>query len=349
MSATLHLLHPGPIDAPTGGSRYNQRMATALQGRGWAVRRHRVDGTWPQPGSAALEQYRQLLAGLPDDALTLVDGLVFCAAPAVAEAERERLRLVPIVHLPLAEETGRDAPGREQLRAGETRALACASHVLATSRFAAGLLGDYGVVPERVWAVEPGVDPVPAAQSVGVEPRLLCVAALTPRKAQDVLVEALAGLGDRAWRCELVGPLDHDTGFVAALRARIAEAGLQSRVWLRGVVTGRALLDVYADADLFVLPSRFETFGMVLTEALAHGLPVLSTRGGAIPETVPASAGRLVAPGDAVALRDALAHWLDTPDLRAQLRAGALEARDRLRGWDEQAAVLDPLLRGALA
>jgi glycosyltransferase involved in cell wall biosynthesis len=72
---------------------------------------------------------------------------------------------------------------------------------------------------------------------------------------------------------------------------------------------------------------------MVLADALARGLPIVSTTAGAIPDTVPSSAGLLVPPGDAEALAGALARAIAEPELRARLAEGARQARAHLPGW----------------
>lgn len=343
MSPALHLVHPGPADAPTGGSRYNLRLSMALRTRGRDVALHRVDGDWPRPVADAQARYAGVLASIPDGSTVLVDGLVFSAAPAVAQAHAQRLRLVPVLHLPLAEETGLPPDEARRLQDLERAALAHAFRVLATSAFTARELQALGVLAGRTWVVEPGVDPA-AEAAAGDGTRLLCVAAVTPRKGQDVLVQALGLLAARDWQCRLVGPLAHAPGFVDELRQRIEALGLSSRIDICGPCAGADLDSAYQCSDLLVLPSRFETFGMVLTEALARGLPIVSTRAGAIPDTVPSDAALLVAPGDADALAEALSHWLDDAGLRLRLRQGALRQRRLLHDWSRQADRLATLL-----
>lgn len=346
MSHAVHLVHPGPADAPTGGSRYNLRLAQALRLKGREVSLHRVEGAWPRPTAPEQAAYAAVLAALPEGATALIDGLVYSAAPAVAREHAARLRLVPIVHLPLAEETGLAAAQAQHLEGLERAALAQAFRVLATSGFTARALAGLGVAPACIWVVEPGVDPAPVVPG-GDGTRLLCVAALTPRKAQDVLVEALGQLGRRDWRCTLLGPLDHAPDFVRALRERIAALGLAARIALPGAGDSAAVEEAYRHADVLVLPSRYETYGMVLTEALARGVPIITTSAGAISETVPGTASLQVAPGDAPALAVALSRWLDDPALRERLRRAASRHRRRLVGWPQQAGSLDARLQEA--
>src|SRR6185437_9378484 len=118
----------------------------------------------------------------------------------------------------------------------------------------------------------------------------MCVGVLGRNKGQDLLVEALAGLAERDWHCVLAGSLDRYPDFAGQLRARITDLGYGRRIRLAGVLTGAALSDAYATADLAVVPSRAETYGMTVTEALAHGVPVMAAAVGGLPEALGAAA-----------------------------------------------------------
>lgn len=335
----LALLLPGDPDTATGGYVYDRRIAEGLRRLGWEVRVQSLDASFPDPSPAALADAARVLAELPRGDLVLIDGLALGAMPGLVEGHAGRLRLVALVHHPLAEETGLSPERAEALRAAERRALAAVSQVVVTSRFTARLLADYGVTAERIAVVEPGTDPAPAAAgSAGPGLELLCVAALTPRKGQRDLIAALARLRDRDWRLTLVGSLERCPSTVHAIRRQITDLALDGRVELAGEVSAARLAALYRTADLFVLPTRFEGYGMALTEALAHGLPVVSCTAGAVPDTVPPDAGILVPPGDVDALTAALTAILDAPALRARLAAGAHRAAARLPTWDAAAA-----------
>ncbi len=325
---------PGDPATLTGGYLYDQRIAQGLRERGWHVFVHALDASFPLPSRAALEDADALLSSLPDAATVVIDGLAFGGMPALAERHATRLRLFALVHHPLADETGLDAESRALLLARERRALAAARGVIVTSRFTARSLTVYGVDPARIAVVEPGVDPAPAAAGGdGRTLALLCVATLTPRKGHDLLLEALARLGDRPWRLECVGDRLRNPVTTAALLARCARLGLADRVDFRGAVDAATLARYYDRSDVFVLASWHEGYGMALTEALARALPIVSTTAGAIPETVPAEAGLLVPPGDVEALTAALARVLDDADERARLAAGARAVRASLPSW----------------
>ena len=341
----LDLIVPGDLETPTGGYEYDRRIANGLRSRGWTVRVHSLAANFPAPTSAALAHARETFARIPDGRVVLVDGLALGALPDIAEAEAGRLQLVALVHHPLAAETGLAPARAEALRRSETRALRAMRTVITTSAATARALLEYGVARERIVAVEPGTDRVPLARgSGGPAVELLCVAAIVPRKGHVVLAEALFHLATRLWRLTCVGSLARSPETVARLRHRLAELRLVDRVRLAGVLDRAALDACYARADAFVLATFHEGYGMALAEAVARGLPIVSTRVGAVPDTVPDDAGLHVPPGNVAALRDALARVIDDAALRARLAAGARRARERLSTWEEACARLEDAL-----
>jgi glycosyltransferase involved in cell wall biosynthesis len=230
--------------------------------------------------------------------------------------------------------------------------LAAAAGIVTTSQWARQtLLGLYGLAHERVHAVPPGVDRAEAAPGSAGGGALLCVAAVIPGKGHDVLLDALATLGSRAWHCLCVGSLERDAVFAAEMRGRATERGLGDRVRFAGPRSGAELDRCYENADLLVLASRGETYGMVVTEALAHGLPVVATDAGGLSEALGHGAGSarpglLVPPDDPAALGAALRAWLDDPGLRRTLRQAARERRATLAGWSATASAMAGVLAG---
>lgn len=332
----LHLVLPGDPATLSGGYEYDRRIAAGLRALGWRVEVHALDASFPAPTPAALAHAREALARIPDGALVLLDGLALGAMPAIATAERDRLRLVALVHHPLAEETGLDAASAAALRASETRALGAVRGVITTSRATARALAAYHVDPARIRVVEPGTDPAPLAQgSAGDTVELLCVAAVVPRKGHAVLVEALAALAHLPWRLACVGSLERDAATAASLRRQIDACRLAARVTLAGEHDRAALHGYYEQADAFVLATFHEGYGMAFAEALARGLPIVGTRAGAVPDTVPPDAGVLVPPGDVAALRQALARVIGDPAARARLAEGARRGRALLSTWPQ--------------
>lgn len=350
---TVPVVLPGDVDdpaAPSGGNNYDRRICQGLAAAGWRVREFPVAGAWPRPDAAARAELARILAGLPDGAPVLLDGLVACGVPEVLAPHAARLRQVVLVHLPLADETGLAPEIAADLDARERRVLRSATAVVATSAWAGRRLAErHGLPAERVHVAAPGVDLAPPAVGTDDGSRLLCVASVTPRKGHDLLVEALARVADLPWHCTCLGGLDRAPDFVDRVRRSIGAYRLADRLLLAGPRGGADLATTYAAADLLVLPSRTETYGMVVTEALARGIPVLATDVAGVPEALGRTPdgglpGMLVPPEDPDALAAALRRWLSQPPLRHRLRAAARARRDTLHGWEVTSRSLADLL-----
>ncbi|WP_430436578.1 glycosyltransferase family 4 protein [Oceanibaculum nanhaiense] len=339
----LHFLLPGDPDSRTGGYLYDARITAGLEALGWTIHRHRLADNFPFPGAAELAHTAEILAGIPDDARVLIDGLALGVLPAVIAPHAARLRLAGLVHHPLAEETGLDEAARHWLFESEKAALAMVRHSIVTSPFTASALADYGVPAERVTVILPGTDPAPVAKGGGPGLNILAVGTLTPRKGHDVLLTALGTLLHHDWTLTLAGGA-RDKATADLVEKLIQDKSLSDRVTLLGEVDGEALSALYDRADLFALASHYEGYGMVFAEALARGLPVIGTTGGAIPTTVPPDAGLLVPPGDADAFAQALEKLMTDTSLRQSLRQGALKARTTLPRWPDQAHALARIL-----
>jgi len=381
----LYVVIPGDLETRTGGYGYDRRIIAGLRERGWSVSVLRLDDSFPFPTAAARTQAADVLARIPSGSTVLVDGLALGALPVEVEHESDRLRIVGLVHHPLAEETGLDPARASALEASERRALTFVRSVVVTSRATSARLADYGVSPDRLTVVEPGTDPAPLARGSAplnsargepVEPRatsagssfdklrtsgghdrrtheaspqprvpsprevaLLCVATLTPRKGYELLLTALAAIPQRNWRLTCAGSLDRDPRTAARVRSQLRQSGLEDRVSLAGDMDADALGTEYDRADVFVLATLYEGYGMAVAEALARGLPVISTATGAIGELVQ-DAGIIVPPGDLPALTDALSRVVGDAHLRSRLAANARQARERLPTWDRAAAAM---------
>ena len=324
MSAVYAVL-PNDIDdpaSPSGGNRYDRRLLTGLAALGWSVREIAVPGAWPTPSDEDLGGLATALVSVPDGGVVLVDGLVGSAAAGVLVPAAARLRVVLLVHLPL------DTPG-------EAAVLAAARAVVTTSPCTR--------LPVPVQVATPGVDRAALATPSPAGDRLLCVGAVAAHKGQDRLADALAAVPE-PFTCTYVGSLTREPDFVAALRTR-----LDDRIRLAGALTGPELAAAYAGSDLLVSASRGETYGMVATEALARGIPVLAVRVGGLPValghapdgSVP---GLLVEPDE---LTGAVRRWLTDASLRDRLRRSARDRRETLTGWDVTARIVSGVLAAA--
>jgi glycosyltransferase involved in cell wall biosynthesis len=335
---SLTLLVPGPIDQLTGGYLYARRLVDGLRARGCAVTVRELPGQFPAADDPASEAAAAALAALPDGAVAVIDGLALAGFRDCLPREAQRLRLLALVHHPLRDETGLSEAAARDFAALEARMLPLVAGVICPSAQTAAAVAACGVAPQRVAVALPGtMKPArPLARGPGGGPlRLLSVATVTPRKGHAVLIEALARLAARDWRLDIIGSLTRDPATAAAVRDAIARHGLGERITLAGEWPQARLAEAYESADLFVLASYHEGYGMAFAEALAHGLPIVATTGGAIPETVPESAGILVPPGDPGALAAALKAMLDDDRLRARLATGAAAAGAVLPDWDE--------------
>jgi hypothetical protein len=343
--SAVHVVLPEGTDdpaRPSGGNVYDRLVCAQLAEAGWAVREHPVPGTWPHPDAAARAALGEVLAGLPDHAAVLVDGLVASPVPEVLVPAARRLRLVVLLHMPLGS-------------AEECAVLSAAAAVVTTSDWTRRLLLDEQQLPaERVVVAEPGAGPADLVTGGPAGTDLLCVAAVVPAKGHDVLVAALAAVADLPWRCVCVGSLGRDPAFVGQLVRRARDAGIADRVVFTGPLAGDRLAASYTTADALVLATRSESYGMVVTEALARGLPVITTRTGGVPEALGRTSdgavpGLLVPPGDPAPLAAALRDWLTDRDLRAALRAAARSRRETLTGWPQTAERIAATLAGVAA
>jgi len=350
----VHVIVPEGIDdpeRPSGGNTYDRQVCRGLAALGWTVRQHPVPGAWPGRSVAGLAALAGALARIPDGGVVLLDGLIASAAPEVLVPEARRLRPVVLVHMPL----GHRPPDAEDdaVRAREREALGAATAVVTTSAWTRRRLAElYGLPNGQAHVAEPGVEAAGLAPGSAAGGALLCVAAVTRDKGHDVLMDGLAGATDLAWRCACVGSLDRDPAFADRVRRRAWRLGLGDRVHFAGPRTGEALDRAYAAADLLVLPSRAETYGMVVTEALARGVPVLTAEVGGVTEALGhgeegTRPGLLVPPGDAAALGAALRTWLGDAELRERLRRAARERRATLHGWPATTSVVAGVLAGA--
>jgi len=334
------MIVPGALDQLTGGYLFDRRVVDGLRAAGRDVRVVELPGTHPDVDEAARMAATQALHALPDGRIAVIDGLALPAFADCLQTEADRLRLLGFVHHPLSLETGITPAMAGRMAALERNLWPMLRGMMCPSAHTARCIEGAGIPSKRVAITPPGNDrPAAAAAGAlrsgdcGAPLRLLSVGSIVPRKGHRLLVEALAGLKALPWRLNCIGSTERDRATVAGVRAAIASHGLDGRVTLAGEVEPDALREAWHDADVFVLPSSHEGYGMAYAEAMARGLPVIGTTAGAIPDTVPATAGLLVEAGDVDALRMALERLMVDAALRQQLAAGALEAAAALPDW----------------
>ena len=343
-AGVVHVVVPDAIDdplRPSGGNRYDRKVCDGLRATGWDVYEHLVPDAWPSLGAVGTTAIAQRMAGIPDGSVVVVDGLIAEASVQVLVRAARRLSLAVLVHSVPPTLSG----------AGDV--LAAAHTVIATSEWVrAGLVRRYALQPAAVVVAAPGVERHAPASGTPSGGELLCVGAVARHKGQDVLLAALTGIGHEDWRCECVGSLDYDRTFARRVAQQAEHAGLAERVTFAGARTGHDLDDCFDRADVLVHPAREEGYGMVVTEALARGLPVITTTAGGLAESLGAAPdgvtpGLLVTPDDADALAQAICAWLTDEKLRRHLRDAARSRRTTLPGWATTVAGIATVL-GAL-
>jgi glycosyltransferase involved in cell wall biosynthesis len=337
---------PGDLKTPTGGYAYDARMIEELAQLGWHADVLDLGAEFPRPTAACRAAARTRLASVPRGQCIVIDGLALGVLPDEAASVSATHKLVALVHHPLALETGLTEAEVDALGTSERAALAHMRHVIVTSPATKRhLVADYGVMADQVTVAMPGVEPVPPSRgSHDGTVALLAVGALVPRKGYDLLIAALAQMPELPWRLTVVGDRDRAPATAAQLQSAIAAANLQERVTLAGALSSEELTAFYASADLFVLPSRHEGYGMAFAEAIAHGVPVVGTTAGAIPDTVPDGTGILVPPDDVAALSVALRGLVGDTDARARHAAAARAAAAKLPTWPASAKIFAQVL-----
>ncbi len=336
-AATIFVV-PGPLDQRSGGTGYDRRIIAELRKTGRIIQVAELPGPFPFCDAAAMRAAQAVLETAADGASVIIDGLALPAFGPVLGAHRAPLRLIALIHHPLARETGLRQADCAQLFETERAHLRHVDRIITTSPATAKLLCAYSICTDRIRIVMPGTDPVsPTMRSENQTPRLICVASAIARKGHATLIAALAACAALDWNLDCLGALDRDAAVTAEIRALIHRHGLEKRISLHGEAGDNALAAAYAGADVFVLASALEGYGMAFAEALAHGLPIVGSGEGAVRDTVPQAAGLIVPVGDIAALSGALARVIANPMLRATLAAGARVAARRLPDWRQAA------------
>jgi glycosyltransferase involved in cell wall biosynthesis len=339
----LIFVYPGDLNTPTGGYAYDRRMIEGLERLGWQIQLISLGEGYPFIDSNQRDYARSKLLNLAQGIPMVIDGLALGALPDLTPEISSRHPLIALIHHPLAFEYGLSDPEIKHLKQSETQALMHVLGVIANSPATARDLNQhYGINPERVHVVLPGTDP-----NRYLEPRtqrnvdddspinLLSVGSIIPRKGFHDLIPALEPLIELPWTLSIAGDISRNAEAYERLIMDIKHFHLEDRIHVLGVVSNNELENLFAKADIFVLASLFEGYGMVYAEAMAHGLPIIATSGGAIPDTVPREAGLLVTPGDIPALTLALKKLITDSTYRTLLSTGAIQASLLQPTWED--------------
>lgn len=343
----LYFAYPGDLNTPTGGYGYDRRVMAGLRALGWQVEPVALGEGFPGPSKATLDTARQRLEGLPENGLVVIDGLAFGAMPCVTEGLQDRLRLVALVHHPLCLENGVSPAQAMMLKANESAALSFARHIIVTSPATASQVVElFAIASDSLSVIVPGTDKQMQVEREQVGyPKLLSVGTVVPRKGYDLLFKALAGLSNEAWHLDVVGGTNADPACFENLQILVRDLDLADRITFHGAVQPDALARYYQAADVFVLASRYEGYGMAYTEALAHGLPVIGSGGGAVRDTLPHEAALYCGIEDVSALQDALKVLITDPARRAEMAGAARAAAAELPDWTDTSRLFSKVLR----
>lgn len=336
----LYFAYPGELDTPTGGYGYDREIIAGLEDLGWQVELVPLGDGFPFPADETRARAKDVLQHLPDGALLIVDGLAFGVLPEAAAAVSGRLNLHALVHHPLCRETGLSEAQAAGLLESERLALANSRHIIVTSHATAAQVADlFGVEDGKITVVLPGTakQEFQARESSG-RLRLLSVGTVVRRKGYDLLFSALGELRENDWHLDIVGGLDADPRCHSELLEQLSELELSDRVTFKGAIAPDDLSRFYRNADVFVLASRYEGYGMAYTEALAHGLPVIGSGGGAVADTLPDGAAIYCGTEDTEKLRNALNMLMTDERKRLDMAAAARAAAADLPDWTDAAA-----------
>ncbi len=332
----IYFLVPGDINNLTGGYAYDRRLLAELHKLDVKVQLTMLSGTFPDPDAYALDDANFKLASIADDSVVIVDGLAFGVMAELAEQHAERLKFIALCHHPLALETGLTEQRQQHLQKSEARALATTTAVVVTSENTTRIITQEFFVPfDKITLALPGTDKQTFAKCEGQPPVLLTVATLTRRKAHDILIDALAQLKHLPWQARFAGGEHFDPEWANYLRSKVVLHGLENKILFLGNL--QDISTEYLNADIFVLPSLFEGYGMAFAEALSFGLPIIAAHAGAVPKLVPTTAGILVPPANVAALTNSIAQLLNDSTKRKQLQLGAQQAAQNLPSWKNTA------------
>ena len=336
---------PGDMTQKTGGYIYEYELLMALRAQGRDLQHLQLPAGFPDPTPAETALSVAAMAALPADRPLIIDGLVFGSIDTAGLAT-VTAPIVAMIHHPLGLETGLAPDRARALLQREADNLKLAQAIIVPSPHTARILaGEFGVSPDQITIALPGFRPADPVHTPLSPPLILSVGLLAERKGHDILIAALGQLRDLDWQAEIVGKT-HDPAVEARLRAQIPALGLEGRIRLAGLLPDAAVIERYRSATIFALATRYEGYGIVLGEAMLHGLPIVTCRTGAVPDTIPPGAGMLVPVDDIGSFARALETLLLDPGLHAQLAQAAAAEGRKLPSWAQTAARVGTVLDG---
>jgi glycosyltransferase involved in cell wall biosynthesis len=317
-----------------------------LSEKGHQVRIHNLRNDFPFPDNLSLRECKEILDHITPGDPILIDSLAAGPLLPVLAPLYDKHPFVALIHLPLSHNLDIPLSQREILAQQEKSVMSLSAGLVVTSKYTGELIADWGIDSHVIHVILPGVEAEEQKNSYPTLPRnLLCVANYLENKGQLLLIKALAEMKMFNWVMNFYGHQDIDKRYVSELLSQIRHHGLANRIFIHGPISGSALTQAYLHSDLFILPSYFETYGMVLTEALAHGIPVIASTGGGIPYTVPPSMGILFKPGDIRELQLIAKAILENTWLYGKLWNEAANYHKQVNTWTQSVEEFEKLLQ----
>ena len=336
---------PAPLDLLTGGNVYNRRMIAEWRSAGHEATATGIGGRHPLADDRAHAEAGAAWAAMAADAVPVLDNLVLASFAPLADQFAAR-RAVLLNHHPTGLEPGLDAADAAALIEIEKQLIPRFHRIVVTSETTAKtLVQDFGATDAQLAIIIPGADDAPRSQGSGDGTvHVLSIGSLIPRKGHDVLLRAMARLFDLDWRLTIAGTSRIDPACADALRALAGELGIAEKVTFLGETTGAPLAELWNSADIFALATRYEGFGMVIAEALKHGLPVVVGNGGAAGALLTPETGAVCPVDDVDQTSKSLRRLIFDTDLRRDMSDAAWLAGKKLPGWKSQADAFVALL-----
>ena len=342
----LHFLIPGDIETLAGSYIYDKRIIEGLKAKGHTVNLQRLADDFPFPSDESLVQCKKIVKSIPKSEPIIVDSLAFGVIPEILEDVAATNPIIALIHVPLSVDPIYSAYQRTLLTSNEQEAFKLASKFVVTSEYTLDVLLNLGIEMPQIKLVVPGIDDFPQKKNFPDKPfKLLSIANMCRSKDHSILVRALSALKDKDWLLDCYGNLDMDREYLSDLQAMIRKNHLQEKILIHGIVSGQELTNAFLNADLFVHPSDFEIYGMALSEALAHGIPVVASTGGGICKTVPSKMGQFFKPGDVYGLQSILEELFENQDVYKKLWTNAQFYKERAQTWAKSIDLFETALK----
>ncbi|HEX2933974.1 MAG TPA: glycosyltransferase family 4 protein [Bacteroidales bacterium] len=341
----LHFLIPGDIDTLASCYIYDKRLIEGLKKKGHAVEVHRLSDDFPFPSDESIIQFTKTIRQIPKGETVIIDSLALGVIPAVLKELSITNPIIGLMHLPLSVDPNYSAYQRTLITKPEMEALGYVGKFIVSSLYTQETLINLGIDENKINLVTPGIDDVPQKKNYPERPsKLLSIANMCRSKDHSLLVRALTALKDKDWELHCYGNLDWDRNYLADFQALIRKNNLQKKILVHGTISGKELSDAYLEADLFVHPSDFETYGMAMVEALAHGLPVVASTGGGIQKTIPSKMAQFFKPSDVYGLQSILEELFENPVIYKRLYTQALTYKQTAQTWSQTIELFEKAL-----